>query len=412
MLFFIASVRAANTPGIPEKVFSILDYGAVGDGRTNNTDAITKTIAAAHAAGGGEVLVPAGRFLTGPLSFFSNINLHVDEKGALLLMNDIDKFPKAERGYMNGISFDNCHDIAITGRGTIDGQGQPWWEKYRKLPEGQEQPAARLPHRPFLVSINRCQRVRVEDISLANSPMFHLVPRDCEDVTITNINIHAPANSPNTDGIDPSGHNFTITGCHFDVGDDCIALKASSHVMQPACENFTITHCTFVHGHGMSVGSQTSGGLRHLIVRDCTFDSTDAGIRLKTGRGFGGLSEDLTYENLTMKNVKVAILITSYYPKIPKHPEDDPAQPVGATTPHWRHIRISNVSAVESKIAGQIIGVAEMPVEDVILTHVDLSAESGMQIVHAKGIRFVDCKVIAEKGAAIEQHDAQIEGME
>ncbi|HEY1686746.1 MAG TPA: glycoside hydrolase family 28 protein [Tepidisphaeraceae bacterium] len=393
------------------KTFSITDYGAVGDGKTLNTESITKAIAACKAAGGGELLVPEGKFVTGPLTFCSNLDLHLD--GTLLLNNDLTNYPLTKNGRcQDGFSFDHCHDISITGHGIIDGQGQVWWEKYHK--RNGEAPAAspQFPHRPYLVAIKNCQRVVIENITLQNSPMFHLVPQGCEDVTIRHITIHSPVDSPNTDGIDPAGRNFTITNCTIDTGDDCIAIKPTGNTFTPSCDNFQISNCTFLHGHGMSIGGQTSGGLRHLHVHDCTFDGTDAGIRMKAPRGAGGLVDDLIYDNLTMKNVKVAILITSYYPRIPRQPENDPAQKLSKLTPMWRHIHISNVIATDSQIDAQIIGLPEMPVDDVTLTNVNLSGQHGMQIVHAKKIHFENCHIQASQGPIVDAHDAEITGLE
>jgi polygalacturonase len=261
----------------------------------------------------------------------------------------------------------------------------------------------------------------VRDVTLQNSPMFNLVPQRCRDVLIDNVRIQDPFNSPNTDGIDPSGWNFLITNCHIDVGDDCIALKpsvitAAAAALKPSanslsCENFLISNCQFLHGHGMSIGNPSPGGARNITVRDCTFDGTEAGIRMKSHRGAGGIVEDLTYENLTMKNVKVAILITSYYPEIPKAPENDPSQSDGLNTPIWRHIRISHVTAIGGQQAARIIGLAEMPVTDVQLDHVNISAQMGMQIVHAKGIHFSDSTVTAASGPVLISHDAEVTGL-
>jgi polygalacturonase len=261
--------------------------------------------------------------------------------------------------------------------------------------------------------LNHCQRVLVQGITLTNSPSFHLVPRECRDVMIDSVQFKAPAKAPNTDGLDPSGWNYLITNCRFDVGDDCIAIKPSGQgeADHLSCEDFTISDCTFMHGHGMSIGGQTPGGLRHMVVRDCSFDSTDAGIRMKADRGSGGLVEDLLYENLKMNNVKVPILITSYYPKIPKDPGADPAQPVTGKTPIWRHIRINNVTSQNSPVAGRIIGLPEMLVEDVVLTNVHISADKGFEIVHAKGIRFENSSITAAQGPAIEKSDAEVSGL-
>lgn len=404
-----ATMPVIPAPQIPPRTFSVLQYGAVGDGRTLNTAALQKAIDACGRAGGGTVKIPAGRFLTGPLTLTSNLNLQVDKGATLLLSDNPSLYPVTKDRFQDCLSVKDGHDIAITGQGTIDGQGGIWWQRYVKSG----------PHRPFLVVLTGCRRVLVRDVTLANSPMFHLVPQKCRDVRIENIHITAPEAAKNTDGLDPSGWNFLITGCTFDVGDDCIALKPSGRIEegQPACRDFLITNCVFRHGHGMSVGGQTPGGLENMTVRDCAFDATDAGIRLKASRGAGGLVENLTYENLTMKNVKVPILITSYYngnspTDKTLDPAQDPAQPVTATTPIWRHIRIRRVTAAGGKTAGQILGLAEMPISDVTLTDVNISARKGMEIIHARGVRFVNSRVTAQVGAPIIREDAEVSGLD
>ena len=400
-------------PHIPSKLFTVTDFGAAGDGKTKNTIALQKTIAACGAAGGGIVRVPPGRFLTGPLTFVSGMELRLEKGAVLLLSDDRADFKLTNNRYEDAFSAQNCKDIAITGDGTIDGQGAAWWARFDKKD-------TKSPHRPFLVVLTNCQRVLVKGITLANSPMFHLVPQKCQDVTIESVHVTAPAKAPNTDGIDPSGWRFHITGCTIDVGDDNIAVKPSGKIApdQPSCRDFLIEDCTFIHGHGMSVGGQTPGGLNGMVVRHCTFQDTEAGIRLKAPREAGGLVENLRYENLTMKRVKVPILITSYYngnspvKTAPVDPDQDPAQTVTATTPIWRHIRIKNISAVDSKIAGQILGLAEMPIEDIILSDVKLSAHTGMQVVHAKGIRFERSQVTAQVGAALIVEHAYVQGLD
>jgi polygalacturonase len=398
-------------PKIPEKAVKITDFGAVGDGTALNTEAIKKAIDSLKASEGGHLIIPPGKFLTGPFMLVSNLDLHLEKDAELLQINDIATYPVVNGRYQDWITADKCHDISITGEGTIDGQGKPWWDKYRK--HNGVNPSDTLTHRANMILLNRCERVLVKDVHLTNSGMFHLVPRDCRDVTIEGISIKAPANAPNTDGIDPSGWNYKIDHCNFDVGDDCIAIKpqrkpADEHL---SCEDFTITNCTFNHGHGMSIGGQTPGGLRHLVIHDCTFDSTEAGIRMKANRGSGGLVEDVTCDNLTMKNVKVAIFITSYYPTIPTDVLADPAQPVTARTPIWKDIRISNVKAEGCGEAGRIFGLAEMPVENVKLTNVTISAKKGLQIVHAKGVELIETKITAESGEAVIVKDALVAGV-
>jgi polygalacturonase len=403
---------APPLPTIPDKTFTITDNGAVGDGKTLNTTAIQKTIDECSKAGGGTVLLPTGRFLTGALTLASNLNLKIDKDSTLLITDNPADLKLSGKGGPACISATDCHDLSITGTGTIDGQGKIWWTNFRNQQAGGD--AGSSSRRPNLINLNRCNRVLVQDVLLTNSPMFHLVPKACQNVTVQNIHIKAPSNAPNTDGMDPSGWNYLIDHCTFDVGDDCIALKPTTKIdpARPSCENFTITNCTFIHGHGMSIGGQSNGGLHHMIVRDCTFDSTDAGIRMKANRGVGGLVEDLLYENLTMKNVKNSILITSYYPRIPPQPQNDPAQPINATTPIWRHIRINNVKSEDGINAGQIAGLTEMPVSDIVFTNVSISAGKGMQIANATGIRFENSQIIAKTTPPLTINKADVTGID
>src|SRR6202034_1059944 len=251
-----------------------------------------------------------------------------------------------------------------------------------------------------------------QGVTLTNSPMFHLVPTECQDVTIRGVHIKAPAISPNTDGIDPSGRNILIADCTIDTGDDCIAVKAGDRYdpKLPSCENILVENCHFLHGHGMSIGSESKGRLRNMVVRNCSFDGTEAGIRIKSARGRGGLLEDITYENLTMHNVKNSILITSYYPRIPAHPDKDPAHAVTDLTPMVRRIRISDVTSTDGLITGQIVGLPEMPLEDIVLTRVRISARKPMEIFHANDVQFVNCQIASAVGSPV-IIDSTVEGL-
>jgi polygalacturonase len=400
-------------PNIPNRTFTITDYGAVGDGKTYDTGAIEKAIAACRNAGGGTVDVPPGKFLTAPFALASNLNLHLEEGSTVLLSDNPDDFQMTRGQYENCITLKNGHDVALTGSGTIDGQGAQWWRKF--VPPKYSDPIVWewIPRRPRLIELTRCTRVLIQGITLTNSPMFHLVPAQCRDVTIEQVHIKSPATSPNTDGIDPSGINIEIRACTIDTGDDCIAVKAGTRYdpNQPSCQNILITDCTFLHGHGMSVGSESSGGLRNMLVQNCSFDGTEAGIRLKSPRGRGGTVEYLTYQNLTMNNVRNSILITSYYPKIPVHPDQDHAQEIERRTPIWRHIRIGDVTSTNGWIAGQIVGLPEMPIEDVVLTDVRISAKQPIEIAHARGIKFVNCVLWGAAGKPTIV-DATVDGLD
>ena len=420
LLITLPCARAADItvalPQIPDRIFNITDHGAVADGTTDNTKAIEKAMAAARDAGGGVVLVPAGKFLTGPFDLASKINLKIDEGATLLFSDSPDAYPidTEDNRHRMCITAKDCTDIAITGKGTIDGQGATWWEAFMKIKGTPQQKTAT--RRPNLIDFTDCQRVLFKDVMLRNPPMFTVVPRDCDDVTFDGVRFYAPDESPNTDGIDPSGRNYLITRCDFDTGDDCIAFKPQRPRDDggPSCENILITDCTFRHGHGLSIGGQTPYGLRNMVVRNCTFENPDAAIRMKAPRGEGGLVENLTYENITMRKVKLPIFITSYYPNstTPKEPDKDPPQPVTATTPIWRNIRISNVRAEDCPEAGRIFGLPEMPVSDITFTNVYISAEKPLQIFNARQIVFKNSRLEIEKGPPLTLGNAQVIGLD
>jgi polygalacturonase len=396
--------QAPALPEIPGVTFNVTKYGAVADGKTMNTFAIQQTIDAAAAAGGGTVLIPEGKYLTGPLRLASRINLKLAAGATLLISDDISNYPVVDQRYQDCISATGAQDIEISGEGTVDGQGQAWWTAFRANRS--------MTHRPFMITLSKCSRVLVHGVTLRNSPMFHLVPRDCTDVTIRGITIKAPADAPNTDGIDPSGWNYLVTGCTIDVGDDNIAVKPAGS-RAPGNKNYTITKCTFLHGHGMSIGSGTDGGIEDLRVSGCAFDSTDAGIRIKTLRGRGGLLRNLTYEDLTMKAVKNPIYIIDWYPErtAPEDPSTEKAEPVTERTPINRDITIRNVTATDCPGAGTIRGLPEAPVSDVTLQNVTIHAKTGMTIYHARGIRFAGSRIIAEDRNPLRLFNAEVTGL-
>jgi polygalacturonase len=391
-------------PVIPARAFSVADYGAVADGRTPNTEAFRRAVAAVELAGGGTLDVPAGNYFTGPITLCSGLNLHLDAGARLLFSQNFDDYRLQGNTYRPLVGAKNCHDLVISGAGTFDGQGDPWWVIERRVKA--EARAKGLPDaemgRPRMIVLESCQRVRLEGVTLANSPMYHFVPFRCEDVTVDGITISAPSNSPNTDGIDPSvTRHVLITHCRIDTGDDCIAVKAGAHGSGPV-EDVLVTDCTFLHGHGCSIGSDTDSGVRNMTVQRCTFDGTEAGVRLKSRRGRGGLVENITYCDLTMKNVGQAIVISSYYYGLPKPGMHDEAHPVDKDTPIWRHIVIRNVTATAgTKDAGLIIGLPEMPARDILLENVSIGARDGLRIAYADGVTLRNVKIVPEVGPAL-----------
>lgn len=386
--------------------FNVVQYGAKGDGKTLDTQAIQKTIDTAAANGGGTVLIPAGRFLTGPFQLASGIDLHLVPGAVILIDNDMTRYPVVNHRYQDAITAQRAHDVKITGTGTIDGQGRAWWQAFRAHRS--------MTHRPYMIRLTDCTRVTVTGVTLQNSPMFHLVPKNCTDVTIQGITIHSPEDAPNTDGIDPSGWNFLIADCHIDTGDDNIAIKPVRHGRTPGNKNFVVKNCTFVHGHGMSVGSGTAGGLEDLTVSHCTFSQTDRAIRIKTVRGRGGSLRHCVYEDLKITGIKKSpISIVDYYPEstAPKDPATEKAEPVNDRTPQNQDITIRNVTVTDCRNAGVIRGLPEAPIDGLTFSNVNISAQKGMILYHVKNVRFENSNIKVQQGKPLITYDAEVSGL-
>jgi polygalacturonase len=403
--------RSSAVGGSIVIIFNVRDYGAVGDGTTLDTAAIQKALDECGNAGGGAVVFPSGNYLSKPIFLRSNLTFQLEEGAILKATDEPADFndPKEEKGVIAFVNGKNLTNITITGKGTIDGTGERWWPPVKEAKKtGQPEPR----RRPRMIVLSKCKGVRIEGIALQNSPSFHLVPTDCEDVIIDGVTIRAPADSPNTDAIDPSAcKNVLIRKCILDVGDDNVALKSGHSVpgRSAACEDITVVDCTFLHGHGMSIGSETVGGVRNLTVRNCTFKDTVSGLRVKSYRGRGGLVENVTYSDIKMTDVKIPINITSYYPKIPK---EDAAQPITSETPIYRDIRISNLTATSPQSAGFIVGLPECVVSNLVLENVHISAPAGLTVRNAKEIRVKNVKVEAAKGEPFLLENASVQGID
>jgi len=371
--------------------FNIESFGAKGDGQTLNTEAIKQAVEACTKAGGGTVYVPAGRFLTGAILLKSNITLYLDSGAVLSFSTNPEDYPVVQSRwegvnrdvYASCIYGEDIENVSVTGQGTLNGNGAFWWDLFSKKEN-------KYP-RPKLVSFDRCQRVLISGVKMVDSPSWTVNPIRCENVTIHNISIVNPSDSPNTDGIDPeSCRNVRISDCHIDVGDDCIAIKSGTEDSPERipCENITITNCTMIHGHGgVVLGSEMSGDIRNVTVSNCVFEGTDRGIRLKSRRGRGGVVEDIRVSNIVMKNVICPFIVNAYYFCGPRGKEkyvwDKSPYPVTKETPAFRRIHFSNITAREvSAAAGFLYGLPEMYVEDVTFSNVSIAmaedAEPGM----------------------------------
>ena len=365
------SMRRIELPLIPSRSVSLTDFGAVGDGATLNTAAFAKAIDACAKSGGGRVVVPQGIWLTGPIQFKSNINLHVERGAIIQFSSRVEEYPLVRTTWegspavrrMSPIYGTQLENISITGEGVLDGGGGGWrMVKKSKLTDGEwkklagsggiidkagetwwpsaeamngaalvrsldkraapieEYAAAREFLRPVLVSLIECKRVLLDGPTFQNSPAWNIHPLLCEDLVIRNVTVLNPWYSQNGDGLDlDSCRRAVVYNCHFDVGDDAICLKSGRDEYgrnrgRPS-EEIVISDCVVYHGHGgFTVGSEMSGGVRNVVVRRCTFLGTDLGVRFKTTRGRGGVVEKIWISDIVMKDIPTdAVGFNMYY---------------------------------------------------------------------------------------------------
>ena len=385
----VAFGLGSAAPAMARKVCDVRTYGAKGDGTTKDTQAIQAAIDdCTKGAHGGTVELSGGTFLSAPIVLKDNVTLNIAAGATLLGSPDHDDYKEIEvfraPGRQSLVSADHAKNIAITGTGTIDGNGESWWKSIRGV-EGAGV-VGKVVFRPRLVVFNYCRHIRMEGVTVKNSPSWQIVPYYSHDIVFRKIKVLAPYPSPNTDAIDPfSSSNIVIDHVYADVGDDNIAIK-SGEINSPGPDdpsrNIRITDCTFDHGHGLSIGSEIAGGAQNIHAKHIHFKGTDQGIRIKAARDRGNDVSNISYKDITMEDVKTAILITEYYP----HPAPEgevAAAPITRLTPKFHDIRIENVTAIGSGTDGQIVGLPESPVLNLTMKNVHLSGDKGMSIAYA-----------------------------
>ena len=389
-------VNNTVVPEFPDRVFQLTDYGAVGDGTTDNTQAFKDVIAACFQAGGGKIVVSGGNFLTGPIHLQSNINLHIEQDATISFYTDPSRFLPAVftrwegmemMGYSPLIYAIQKQNVAITGRGTLDGKANrsEWWpwkgnsewgvEGFPSQAPGRqelmEKVEAGVPpeqrhfsegyyFRPPFIQPYLCQNVLIEDIKIVNAPFWLLHPTLCENVTVRGVRLESLG--PNSDGCDPeSCKNVVIENCYFDTGDDCIAIKSGRNAdgrrVNVPTENVVIRNCKMRAGHGgVVIGSEISGGVRNVFAENNEMSSPDLerGFRVKTNSIRGGLIERIYLRNCTIGEVQDAIVINFYY-------EEGDA---GKFDPTVRHLEIKNLICGHAKRAFQVRGFDRAPIRD------------------------------------------------
>ncbi len=384
--------RRPEPPRIPEKEFSAAALGVTPGSAAPVTAALQKAIDHVAAEGGGRLTLAPGDYLLGPVTLASRLDLHLSEGVLIRLIPRGDDFPTANGRHASLFSASLATDLRIGGAGRIDGGGEPWWTAFRSK--------ELTLRRPQIIALERCERVELAGFTSINPPNTHVALRLCREVTIRDITLEAPDESANTDGLNISGKNYLIERCRISTGDDNIVILTHSAAdwPPPVCEDFVIRDCTLGFGHGLSIGSYTGGGIRGLLAERITFDGTTSGIRMKAARGRGGLVEDLTYRDITMRGVQNPVFISSYYPKEPRSPELDAAVPVTALTPRWRDILIENLAVTDSQNSLTLWGVPELPLDRITLKNATFATARGARLYHAPGVVLDNVVITPQSG--------------
>ncbi|QKG52908.1 glycoside hydrolase family 28 protein [Hymenobacter sp. BRD67] len=365
------------------------------DGTTNQALPLQKAIDSCSAAGGGTLVLRKGTYMIGPIYMKSSVTLRLDTLATLLASPNMPDFTVNGKvvNLINGPG-GAIHDVTLTGAGTIDGNGAPWWAAFQ---------ANSALVRPRLIYITSCQNLTVSGLTLTNSPSFHLVPSQCQNVVISKLKIIAPSNSPNTDGIDPANCNqVSITNCTIDTGDDCIAIKSGrvNGALVDACQNLTVTGCTFLHGHGLSIGSETSSGVKNLTVTNCTFTGTTNGIRIKSEPGLGGLIQNVNYSNITMTGVTNPLVINMAYAL-------NPNNSYPADIPSVNGMTIDHLTVTGAKNAGSLVGLTTLPILNLTLSNLTISAQTGLVMQNATGVVMSNWVINVTSGKSIITQNVQ-----
>jgi polygalacturonase len=382
------------------KVCDAKAMGAKADGQTKDTAALQRAINSCAAAGGGTVRLSGGTFVSAPLDLKSHVRLLVEKDTTLLGSPDMDDFPIRADATWRKVSLihaDHAVDIGLAGEGTIDGNGKIWWDAKAAGKKGDPEAP-----RPLLIDITNSKQILIEGLTIQNSPQYNITTFLCDGLTVRNVTILNPGRgAPNTDGIDPfSTSHVLIEHDVIDTGDDNVAIKSGlverGEPNVPSTD-IVIRDCIFRAGHGLSIGSETAGGVRNVTVERVSFHGTRQGIRIKSARGRGNDIGKFSYKDITMEDVETPIEITEYYTGMVK---DDPGQPVTEHTPKFHDITIENVTATGAKRAGVIMGLPESPILGLTLRNVNLSATTGMTMQYAK-ITATGLKVTPASGEPI-----------
>lgn len=462
-------------PAIPAREASIVDFGAVGDGMTLNTEAIQATIDNLAEQGGGKVVVPDGIWFTGPIVLKDNIELNLSNHAMILFSPDQSLYPLTEIIFeglntwrlQSPISARGVKNVAITGGGVIDGSGDAWrmvkqskvtesaWKKlvasggivdgtnwfptesyYRgqkgatdqnvneNMKNKEDFEPIRDFLRPVMVAIHNCDNVLLQGVTFQNSPCWTVHPAICTNLTIDGVTVRCPAYAQNGDGLDiESCKNVLVINSSIDAGDDAICIKSGKNEdgrkRGIPCENVVVDNCIVFHGHGgFVVGSEMSGGVKNVSVRNCTFSGTDVGLRFKSTRGRGGVVENIFIENITMNNILTDGLLFDLFYGGKSASEaladgdegeasDMPFKPVDETTPAFRNIAIKDVRCNGARRAMLFNGLPEMNVENVTVENAWFYTTTGAQINESTNVELKNVTIVPKQGVPLAINNAK-----
>ncbi|MBQ2918708.1 MAG: glycoside hydrolase family 28 protein [Bacteroidales bacterium] len=453
-------------PDIPVRQVNIEDFGGVGDGVFLNTEAFAEAIDVLSQAGGGRLVVPTGVWLTGPITLKDNIDLHIRPDAVLLFSTDRDLYPIVETVFegldtkrcLAPINADGAKNIAITGGGTIDGNGDSWrqvkkskispsqWKALLKsggftnakgdlwypdstsyrgsvvsdafnVPQGltteEEWNSVKTYLRPVLIGIKNCENVLLEDCLFQNSPCWNIHPLMCKNVIINNITVRNPWYSQNGDGLDvDSCENVLVINSSFDVGDDAICIKSGKDEdgrrRARPCRNLIVDNCIVFHGHGgFVVGSEMSGGVENIKVSNCRFLGTDVGLRFKSCRGRGGVVKNIYIEDIVMMNIPTEPLLFDlhYGGKSAVEAAAEGASPFDVeyveadeTTPQFRDIYIKDVVCSGATRAMYFNGIPEKNIENIVVEDCEIVSTKGADLRYSNGVQLRNVNITQSEG--------------
>ena len=468
------SMPLVKVPVFKNNKVSVEKFGGVGDGITLNTNAFAKAMDALAAKGGGTLIVPKGIWFTGPIVFRSNINMHL-EKGAVILFSpDFNLYPIVEtifegldtRRCQSPISGRNLVNVAITGQGSINGYGEAWrplkknkvtasqwkkmigaggviknndtWYPSESSFKGSQISDMNVPRqnlteqewleikdflRPVMVSFIECKNVYLQGVLFENSPSWNLHPLMCENVILDGLFVRNPGYSQNGDGLDlESCRNSIIVNCTFDVGDDGICIKSGKD--EPGrrrarpTENVIVDNCKVFQGHGgFVVGSEMSGGVRNISVKNCQFLGTDVGLRFKSTRGRGGVVENIYISDIYMFNIETeSFLFDLYYGGKSAvetledgdvTPTEEKLLPVTEETPVFRNIFVKNLVSRNARRAMLFNGLPEMKINNIQIEDINITAQYGAELSNSKDIVFKNVHIVPQNGSALILKDVE-----